>query len=153
MTSANSQHNSMPVFDYDFQSSEMAVRDALVQLLQALGPLALDVEEKGTIELVLAEVLNNIVEHAYQDKTDGGPIQITCRTQSDGLMVRITDKGKIMPEGKLPTGTLAAIEVDLDDMPEGGFGWFLIQNLAKDVTYERVRDKNVLHMRLAVGIT
>ena len=33
-------------------SGEYAVRDALSDLLEALRPLKLDVEEKGTIELV-----------------------------------------------------------------------------------------------------
>ena len=140
------------VFDYDFQSGEMAVREALEHVLEKLAPLDLTVEETGTVELVMAEVLNNIVEHAYADKPDGGIINMRCSKKPDGLTVFIKDTGKMMPDGKLPTGTLASLEVDLDDLPEGGFGWFLIQNLAKDVTYERVGNQNVLKMRIVVGI-
>ena len=140
------------VFDYDFQSGEMAVREALEHVLEKLAPLDLTVEETGTVELVMAEVLNNIVEHAYADKPDGGTINMRCSKKPDGLTVFIKDTGKMMPDGKLPTGTLASLEVDLDDLPEGGFGWFLIQNLAKDVTYERVGNQNVLKMRIVVGI-
>ena len=140
------------VFDYDFQSSEMAVRDALEHVLATLAPLNLDVEETGTVELVMAEVLNNIVEHAYADRPEGGPVHVRCSKTQDGLTVFIKDAGKMMPDGKLPTGTLASLEVELDDLPEGGFGWFLIQNLAKDVTYERVGNQNVLKMRIVVGL-
>lgn len=43
----------------------MAVRKALKELLDGLAPLDLDIEEMGTVELVMAEALNNIVEHAY----------------------------------------------------------------------------------------
>jgi serine/threonine-protein kinase RsbW len=56
-----------------------------------------------------------------------------------------------MPEGRLPVGELSPLGGDLEDLPEGGFGWFLIQNLAKDVTYNRVGDVNELKLRLAIG--
>ena len=45
----------LPPFEVSIISSELAVRDALSQFLAALGPIGLDVEEAGTIELVLAE--------------------------------------------------------------------------------------------------
>ncbi|MEE4187333.1 MAG: ATP-binding protein [Roseobacter sp.] len=142
----------MQPFDLEVQSGQMAAREALAQFLEALGPLNLDVEETGTIELVLAEVLNNIVEHAYPENAPAGPIAIHCAHQDDGLLVQIKDKGKAMPDGKLPLGEVASLDVELDDMPEGGFGWFLIQHLARDVTYARVEDENHLNMRLAIGL-
>jgi serine/threonine-protein kinase RsbW len=43
----------------------MAVRKALKELLDGLASLDLDIEEMGTVELVMAEAPNNIVEHAY----------------------------------------------------------------------------------------
>ena len=43
-------------------------------------------------------------------------------------------------------------DVPMQDMPEGGFGWFLIKDLAKDVTYHRVKAENHLSLRLAVAI-
>jgi serine/threonine-protein kinase RsbW len=57
-----------------------------------------------------------------------------------------------MPDGQLPLGQPTAVDVDLMDLPEGGFGWFLIQDLARDVTYVRVGSENRLDMRLAVGL-
>jgi serine/threonine-protein kinase RsbW len=146
------QAKGLQPFDLEVQSGQMAAREALAQFLEALGPLNLDVEETGTIELVLAEVLNNIVEHAYPENAPAGPIAIHCAHQDDGLLVQIKDKGKAMPDGKLPLGEVASLDVELDDMPEGGFGWFLIQHLARDVTYARVEDENHLNMRLAIGL-
>jgi len=58
-----------------------------------------------------------------------------------------------MPDGKLPLGDLAPLDAELDDLPEGGFGWFLIQHLARDVTYTRVDNENHLKMRLAVRLS
>jgi serine/threonine-protein kinase RsbW len=42
--------------------------------------------------------------------------------------------------------------VDLMDLPEGGFGWFLIKDLAKDVVYARVEGENRLQLRVAVAV-
>lgn len=146
-------HSSMLApFEVCVQSGQLAVREALTQFLNALKPLNLDTEEASTIELVLAEVLNNIVEHAYPPSAPDGPIAIRCAQQSDGLMVDIVDKGTAMPEGQLPLGELAPLDMDQQELPEGGFGWFLIRHLARDVRYARVKDENHLHMRLAVRL-
>jgi serine/threonine-protein kinase RsbW len=143
----------LPPFDVSVQSSDKAVREALSKLLGALGPLALDIEEAGTVELVVAEALNNIVEHAYPNIEAPGPIDIHCEHKKDGLHLQIKDTGHSMPDGKMPIGQPASLDVDLMDLPEGGFGWFLIQDLAKDVSYARVGSENLLHLRLAVGLS
>lgn len=140
-------------FEVSVMSSELAVREALEKFLTKLQPLQLDSEETGTIELVLAEVLNNIVEHAYPAQEQNGKISIKCNHRPDGLLLKICDYGVAMPDGHLPLGSLASNEVELEDLPEGGFGWFLIQHLAKDVTYQRVENENHLQMRLAIGLS
>ncbi|MEM6303429.1 MAG: ATP-binding protein [Pseudomonadota bacterium] len=134
------------------QAGEMAVRDALKDIVSELGPLALDVEEVSTIELVLAEALNNIVEHAYPVPGDDQPIDISCRLRSDGLHVTIQDRGSPMPDGKVPLGQSHDLNVDVMDLPEGGFGWFLIQDLAKDVNYQRHDSMNRLDLRIALAL-
>ncbi len=128
------------------------VRRGLRQLLDELAPLALDVEERGTIELVLAEALNNIVEHAYPTPDQAGEITIRCRHRVNGLHVTITDRGLPMPDGTLPLGTAPRTDVATDNLPEGGFGWFLIHDLAKDVRYVREGHRNRLNLRLAIAI-
>lgn len=150
---AREEFRRLDPFDICVENGKLAVRDALSQFLHALRPLNLSADDKGTIELVLAEVLNNIVEHAYPPSASGGVIKIHCVHQSDGLAVQIKDEGREMPRGQLPSGELASLEVEMDDMPEGGFGWFLIQNLAKEVSYARIGDENQIKMRLVVGCT
>lgn len=145
----------MPIFQpftVSIHSDQMAVRGALKDVLSGLGPLQLGSEEEGTVELVLAEVLNNVVEHAYADTDTAGDISIACSHQVDGLHVQITDQGKAMPNGTPPLGQPALVDVDFDDLPEGGFGWFMIKDLAKDVSYERIGSENHLSIRLAVAI-
>lgn len=134
------------------RSGARAPRMALARLMSGLAPLHLDVEEAGTVELVLAEVLNNICEHAYAEAEDAGPIDITCSHGPSGLIFGVADDGKPMPDGQTPLGMQAEIDVDVMDLPEGGFGWFLIQDLAKDVHYARIEGRNRLSLRIAVGI-
>ena len=133
-------------------SGERAVRTALARMMQALEPLQLDIEESGTVELVLAEALNNIVEHAYPPGDTPGPISLTCVHGCSGLETTIVDSGRPMPNGRTPVGDAVNVDVDLSDLPEGGFGWFLIKDLAKDVVYRRQGSENHLSFRLAVAL-
>ncbi|MFK7744769.1 MAG: ATP-binding protein [Roseobacter sp.] len=138
-------------FDFSVQSGERAAREALSLFFEAVAPLNLDVEEKGTVELVLAEVLNNIVEHAYPNPDTQGPITVVCEHHENGLHIAVKDQGLAMPNEQMPLGILPSAEVELDDMPEGGFGWFLIQHLAKDMNYKRIESGNQFNMRIAVA--
>ena len=130
----------------------MAVREALGYIFVGLEPLSLDVEEIATVELILAEALNNVVEHAYPVPEPGGPIRIQCSQKANGLHFLITDQGKPMPNGLAPLGLAQSVDVDPFDLPEGGFGWFLIKDLAKDVQYQRIENENRLSLRIAVAI-
>lgn len=143
----------LPCFNVSIQSGKLAVRDALAQLLNGLSPLSLDVEEAGTVELVMAEALNNIVEHAYPEGSPVGPINIECCHAKDGLHMTVVDEGRAMPDGRTPLGAPVDTNVPFNEMPEGGFGWFLIKDLAKDVTYTRHASCNTLSLRLAVAIS
>ena len=127
-----------------FRSGPLAVRAALAHILSELEPLGIEQGELGTIEIVLAEALSNIVEHAYPEDGPSGPIDIDCRADGDVLHVRIIDSGHPMPGEVVPEGTEANVDADLLDLPEGGFGWFLIRELARNVSYSR----NLGHNRL-----
>ncbi len=117
-----------------------------------LEPLELDIWEAGTVEMVMAEALNNIVEHGYPDPENGGPISVYCAHGITGLNIKLVDKGLPMPNGQTPIGLVADTDVDLKDMPEGGFGWFIIKNLAKDIVYSRVNEVNLLDLRIAIAL-
>lgn len=133
------------------QSGDLAARQILSELIDGLEMLDLDQEELATIELVLAEVINNVVEHAYPDRAKGGPIRVHCAQRDDGLQVTVFDEGIEMPEGKAPAGKRHDLNVDMMDLPEGGFGWFMIHDLTKDIEYKRVGWENRLSMRFEVG--
>ncbi|NUB46399.1 ATP-binding protein [Fertoebacter nigrum] len=125
----------------------LAVRDGLRQLFTMRALRHLTEDERGTAELVLAEALNNIVEHAYARAP--GEIDLWLHLTGTGMLCRITDRGAPMPAGTLPPGLPPCIGKGAD-LPEGGFGWYLIRTLARDLDYRRIADRNELSFRLDV---
>jgi serine/threonine-protein kinase RsbW len=123
-----------------FTADPAAVRAALASLIAASPVQDLPEDDRGTVELVLAEVLNNVAEHAYAGGS--GPVEVGLCATPLGIACRIVDRGLAMPEGRLPDGGLPPAEPD--DLPEGGFGWHLIRNLTADLSYARSAGQNRL---------
>lgn len=127
------------------QSTPLAVRRALSGLFQDDRLDCLQEHQRGTAELLLAEVLNNVVEHAYAN--GAGDIEVSVGLRGRSLMFRVLDHGAELPGHVLPSGTLAELDPH-SDLPEGGFGWHMIRALAKDVEYRRQNGCNQLSFRL-----
>ena len=124
-----------------------AVRQALQAACDTLLLRSLTEDARGTVQVVIAEALNNIVEHAYS--TGEGEIELSLKRKDGKLSVLITDRGHPMPGGHLREGRLP--EPDPADLPEGGFGWFLIRSLSQDLRYCRSEGRNHLFFRLDAG--
>jgi len=125
----------------------LAVRHGLESIF-AQEPLnCINADLRGTAEIVIAEALNNIVEHAYAECP--GSIEISVNLDKDGLDCTIADFGAPMPNHALPAGHAHDL-AQMADLPEGGFGWFLIRTLAQDLRYARSRDQNYLHFRVPI---
>jgi serine/threonine-protein kinase RsbW len=131
-----------------FPSEPMAVRGALRSLLAARQLSLLGEDDRGTAEIVLAEALNNIVEHAYALRR--GDIEVTIRVATGSLICTICDHGLPMPGETPPAGRLPEA-LSLDDLPEGGFGWHMIRSLSRDLAYQRIEGRNELTFRLLTG--
>jgi serine/threonine-protein kinase RsbW len=123
------------------------VREGLLELFSRPLLRQLTEESRGSVEIVLAEVLNNISEHAYAKYP--GKVDLWLTPKDGFLFVRFEDSGLPMPGGILPGGSLESADEGLD-LPEGGFGWFLIRSLAQELTYLRENDRNLLTFCLDV---
>lgn len=134
-----------------FTATEMNVRRGLSCLIDLLSDLGLSFEEKARIELVLAETLNNIVEHAYRN-IDDGQIEIRVYHDTRGLLFRVSDRGAAMPDRKPPLGLQTPMNVAPPNLPESGFGWFLIRKLAHDIYYRRHGRTNICSFRMTVDM-
>jgi serine/threonine-protein kinase RsbW len=127
-----------------FPAEPLAVRAAVSSLFDGMPTEALSEDDRGTAEIVIAEVLNNIVEHAYAGAP--GKIDLTLEPTDSGLNCAIVDQGAAMPQGDVPIGILPT-GVGLD-LPEGGFGWYMIRTLSEDISYSRYPGGNCLTFHL-----
>lgn len=153
----NKVHNFEPteaangtLFEEVIPSTFGSVSDTLREVTKTLRLLGFSTEDCGSTELVLAEVLNNIVEHAYGEAV--GPIDLRISTGAGGLFCVIRDRGVALPDGKMPMGQAMGDFTGLEDLPEGGFGWFLIRELARDLLYRRIGNENQFSFRIDVSL-
>lgn len=127
------------------KSDPIAVRDGLALILTSPIIQTMDECARGTAEIVLAEVLNNIVEHAYAGQS--GDIALALEHHVHGVLVTVQDIGTPFPNAELPQGTLPDV-TSLAELPEGGFGWYLIRTLVRNLTYLRKDGCNHLTFNL-----
>ena len=122
--------------------------------LQSLEDMArhnnMDLKDCAEMLLVLAEVLNNIVEHAFHGVPEGW-IDCTVRRQADRFAIETCDNGTPLPPDLLSAGALPDTETATEDLPEGGFGWFIVHALADDMVYEREHGQNRLSFSLQIA--
>ncbi|AMY71870.1 anti-sigma regulatory factor [Frigidibacter mobilis] len=131
----------------ELQADPVSVRQVLRRVRDRL---AADLSEiaVGNLELVLAEMLNNIVKHAYLGK--GGRIDLQIGAGPGCLLCRVTDQGIAMPGGVLPDRARLQPGLPVADLPECGFGWRMIRDLATDLQYRRETGWNVVQFRMAL---
>ena len=107
-------------------------------------------EDAGRLELTLAEVLNNIVEHAYAELPPG-PVSLSLHRQGSCLACLIVDEGRPLPGLQAPGGRMQEVANDLRDLAEGGWGWALIRATTVELRYERLEDTNRLTFQLPLA--
>ena len=138
------------LFSETFPATAEAVRGQLTCLQARVGGRDVDADAGSDMLIVLGEVLNNIVEHATAGRDDGR-ISVTVRDDGARLSVETADDGRPLPPTLLTCGAGPLVDGSTDDLPEGGFGWFMIHSLARDMMYERREGLNLLSFSLAAG--
>ncbi|MCC5987648.1 MAG: ATP-binding protein [Pararhodobacter sp.] len=132
-------------FTRRFTASDRTTRVVLAALDARLVKLGVDEDDRASAELILAEALNNICEHAYAGK--GGPVEMIVDIRRAGLTCLLCDCGQPIPGGAPPGGGLPIIDPP-DNVPEGGFGWHIIRCLSTDLRYRRDNGWNRLSFRV-----
>ena len=130
-----------------FPATRLAVRDQLAQVRACLEKTATSAALCENVAILLAEILNNIVEHSLVGQADARITLAITRDESN-IYVETWDAGRPLPPQLLTSPRLPEQPADPVDMPEGGFGWFIIHALADDMFYERNDGLNRLSFRL-----
>ncbi|MEW5734182.1 MAG: ATP-binding protein [Thermodesulfobacteriota bacterium] len=95
------------------------------------------------VQTCVVEAVNNVIIHAYS-RGSGKPVEVNLMVHPDRLQIEVCDYGRGME--KLPEGKLEYDPTDLDALPEGGMGIFLIRSIMDSVSYQSIDGKNVLTM-------
>lgn len=95
-------------------------------------------EQVYQLQLAVSELATNIMTHAYRD-LERGNIEMRGHGADHVVSLEFFDAGK---EFERKTPTLPALE----NLAEGGYGSFIIQQCVDDVTYDRADGRN--HWRL-----
>ena len=95
------------------------------------------------IQLATDEAASNIIEHAYENRSDG-VLELSCGMKADTITIILIDHGESFDPSEIP---LPDLKADLSDRKIGGLGIFLMRKLMDEVHYEPKPDKsNVLTM-------
>lgn len=99
-----------------------------------------DNKKLNQLRLCCEEVLVNIINYAYQDKS--GDIEIACRPkENNSLEIEIADWGFEFDPLKMQEPDINA---PIEERKIGGLGVFLVRKLMDKVSYKREGGRNVL---------
>lgn len=131
--------------DLRFPATQAQISEGVAALGRHLTKLGLPAGKAGDIKIALAEAINNVAEHAYADIPEAN-VHVVCHLCPRALKVVIADSGTPMPDLRVPAGRMAHLGNIRQNLPEGGFGWFLIRQLTSEIRYERHRGHNRLYL-------
>ena len=95
------------------------------------------------IQLATDEAASNIIEHAYENISDG-ILELSCGVRDELITIVLIDHGESFDPSEIP---LPDLKADLSDRKIGGLGIFLMRKLMDDVHYEvKPNNSNVLTM-------
>ena len=114
-------------YQFDCRATELGVRQLLIDLHAALTDVVTREDVRSSIEIAVAEGLNNVVEHALAPSRDG---RIHVQMGADAAQVDL--------------------DVPLTELPEGGFDWGMIHALTDRLDYSRINGVNRLKMWFSI---
>ena len=119
------------------------VSDLVILIIENLKKLKISNNILADIEIALAEALTNIVKHGYHYENNH-KIQLSLYKSKKNIILEITDYSdevKINFNKKLEYDPK-----DINSLPEGGMGLYLMKNCMTTLNLKRVDNKNILIM-------
>ena len=108
--------------------------------------LGLDMELQMNLNLAMEEMVSNVIFYAYPEGTEGS-IGLAAEYDRKQLTFMLSDSGREFDP------TLKS-DSDLDTNPAerelGGMGIYIVKNIMDQVTYQRLKGKNLLTMKKSI---
>lgn len=133
----------MQCFNKNFESKFENVTETCKSVFGFLSDNKLPEKVCREIELCLAESLNNVIIHSYNKQPDKLIELSVCLINYD-IEIKIKDSGKASTNLGKPT-----LEFDPDDiesLPEGGMGLYIIDQIMDETNYSTEGTTNTLTM-------
>jgi serine/threonine-protein kinase RsbW len=127
------------------KSVQTEVTNVATRITKWLTSHAVSPDVVGELELVMAEALNNVVEHGYLYSEDG-EIDILVTLTNEFMTIKITDSGRKF-DGPPPFKEMDVESFNFEELPEGGFGWNLIHSMTDEVEFEFADQQNRLTLK------
>jgi serine/threonine-protein kinase RsbW len=133
------------IFRRSFTNSQYIIADLLEDIRMWMEQINVHNGTITNVQITLAEALNNIIEHGF-DGRDNGEIELEIKSANGTTVVHLADNGV---EFTPPNNTRTPLQdnADIDSLPEGGFGWFLISEITSSYTFHRKGNKNHLLLK------
>ncbi len=108
--------------------------------------LHLDAELQMNLNLVMEEMVSNVIFYAYPL---GATADIELLAESDGkeLTFVLSDQGVAFDPTQKED---ADVDVNPADRELGGMGIYIVKNIMNQVTYQRLKGKNLLTMKKSI---
>jgi len=108
----------------------------------------------SSVELAVVEAVNNSIEHAYQSES-GNSVEVSFEYDENCLNIKVSDYGVPMPKsiaGQFSTDVkMPASNVELDALPESGWGMQLLKSVCDEVSYQRKHSCNTLSLSFKIA--
>jgi serine/threonine-protein kinase RsbW len=97
------------------------------------------------IKTCVDEAVNNAIIHSY-DNEPGHEVEVEVRIEADRVVCTVADRGRPAPEEAHRKPSLEISPGEVEDLPEGGMGMFIIHEVMDRIEYESKDGRNVLTM-------
>lgn len=103
----------------------------------------LDNNLKNKLDMISEEIFANITFYAYPK--NNGMIYVSIDNSNNEITLKFEDEG-------IPYNPLEKPDPDItlppEERPLGGLGIFMVKEMAKNISYERTNDKNILTIKI-----
>ncbi len=130
--------------EYIIQSKYEAVGELCAQVSSFCDEITGNKELCREIEICLVEALNNIIRHAYKEDFSQ-KIWISIELDQKSVRIEMKDTGSSRKEFRKPK--LEFDPDDIDNLPEGGMGLYIIDQLMDEITYRTEDQVNVFTLK------
>ena len=129
---------------FSIPSSYDEVEIANRQIREYLHSESVEEHLQNAVEMCLMEALNNVIKHAYRGEQNHF-IDVNVCIDSQLMEIQIIDEG--VPRESLVIKELDFDPNDIENLPEGGMGLFIIKQLMDELDYYTLNGKNYFTLR------